>query len=562
MDLAGTMRLIHVHTFQLREFLGHPSTFPNYAILSHTWEDDEVSFQDFQDIALARRMMGFNKIKYCCEQAAEDGFEWAWVDTCCIDKTSSSELSEAINSMYDWYGTAMVCYVYLGDVGSAGAFNYKTELEHIGELPRWFKRGWTLQELIASLSVKFFTQDWRFIGTKKDRASRLSIVTGIDAAVLKHECSAIQIPVAVRMHWASSRQTTRVEDLAYCLMGLFDVNMPLLYGEGIKAFHRLQEQILKTTNDETLFLWQMRSPHERSLWDGTREALSSSGMLASSPGDFDRRADCFSVQPEHSFCEPQIMPRELGLRMTLPMRKVQSCDISEFELPSLVEDVLERVFIAALGCLVPDDQGGHSQVAILLQASTEVSSPEKKVLRRIEYIHCLVPSLEVLNWETYTCFVAGDAPFSFGKKEKRFLNQVYLNADTTFAIENIKSQRYLDCSGYMSAAFIIQCGVTGRDYLLTYAMDTLACSPVRAFIQFETLPARYNTLVVQNRYKLQIPQPLDWTLNLREGYGPVLEDEISLDEDLILSILLKCEENRSGDTYKLYVRCTRIIESS
>lgn len=556
------MRLIHVHTFQLREFLGHPSTFPNYAILSHTWEDDEVSFQDFRDISLARRMKGFNKIKYCCEQAAEDGFEWAWVDTCCIDKTSSSELSEAINSMYNWYGTAMVCYAYLSDVSSAGEFNHKTELQNIGELPRWFKRGWTLQELIAPLSVKFYSENWRFIGTKKDKALRLSIVTGIDTAVLRHECSVFQLPVAVRMYWASSRQTTRSEDIAYCLMGLFDVNMPLLYGEGIKAFHRLQEQILKTTNDDTLFLWQMRSPHEWLTWDGTREALRSSNMLASSPSDFDRRADCYSVRPEYSFCEPQLMPRELGLRITLPMRKMEVCDISQFELPPPIEHVIGHVFVAALGCIALDDEGGHSQVAILLQAASEVDSPEKKVLRRINHIHCLVPSPEILTWQTYTCFVAGDAPYSFEKKDRRFLNQVDLNADTTFAIENVESPRYLGCSGYMTAAFIIQCGVTGRNYLLTYAMGSHACSPVRAFIRFEPLPARYNTTVVQNRYKLQIPQPLDWTLCLREGYGPVLEDELSLDGDLMLSIVLKCEESRSGDTYKLYVRCIRIMDSS
>lgn len=547
------MRLIHVHTFQLREFLGHPSTFPNYAILSHTWEAEEVSFQDFQDLNLARQMRGFRKIKYCCEQAADDGFEWAWVDTCCIDKTSSSELSEAINSMYNWYGIAMVCYVYLSDVDSEVVFNHKTELHHIGELPRWFKRGFTLQELIAPLSVKFFTKDWHFIGTKKDKALRLSIVTGIDPGVLRHKRSAFQMPVAVRMHWASSRRTSRVEDIAYCLMGLFDVNMPLLYGEGTKAFHRLQEQILKTTNDDTLFLWQMRSSHEEwSTWDSGRKTLITSGMLASSPSDFDRRADHYLVRPEHIFCDPQLMARELGLRITLPMRKIEIPDVSRFQLPSLVETCFRRLFIAALGCIVPDNEDGYSQVAMLLQTASDVGSPEKRVLRRIKYIHCLVPSLEILYWQTYTCFVAGDAPFSFENKEKRFLNQVCLNADTTFAIENVESPRYLDCSGYMSAAFIILCGATGQQYLLTYAMDTLNSSSVKAFIQFETLPASYNTIVVQNRYGLQIPQPLDWTLGLRKGYGPVMEDEVSsLDGDLMLSIVLKCEEDRSGDTYKL-----------
>lgn len=364
------------------------------------------------------------------------------------------------------------------------------------------------------------------------------------------------------MYWASSRQTTRVEDIAYCLMGLFDVNIPLLYGEGMKAFHRLQEQILRTTNDDTLFLWQMRSPLERSFWDGNDEMLRYSGMLASSPGDFDRRADCYSLRPDLFFCEPQLMPRELGLRITLPMRKMEICDISQFKLPTLVGDISGRVFVAALGCIVSDDEGGHSQVAMLLQAASEVESPGQKVLRRIKHVHCLIPTLELLNWRTYTCFVAGDAPFSFEKKDKRFLNEVDLNADTTFAIENVESPRYLGCSGYMSAAFIIQCGITGQDYLLIFAMDTLACSLARAFIQFESLPASYNTLVVQNRYKLQIPHPVDWTLGLREGYGPFLEDQVSLDSDLMLLIVLKCEENRSGDTYKLYVRCSRIENSS
>lgn len=132
------MRLIHIHTFRLCEFLGHLFSFPNYAILSHTCGDDEGSCQDFQDLSLASRMKGFKKIKYCCKQAAEDGFEWPWVYTCCIDKTSSSKLSEAINSMYNWYSIAMVCYAYLIDIDSAAAFNHKTELQHIVELPRWF----------------------------------------------------------------------------------------------------------------------------------------------------------------------------------------------------------------------------------------------------------------------------------------------------------------------------------------------------------------------------------------------------------------------------------------
>lgn len=297
----------------------------------------------------------------------------------------------------------MVCYAYFSDVTSAVEFNWKTELEYIGELPRWFKRGFTLQELIAPLSVKFYTRDWRYIGTKKDKSMRISNITGIDRAVLRNERSPQQLPVAETMYWASSRRTTRAEDLAYCLMGLFDVNMPLLYGEGTKAFDRLQEQILRTTNDDTLFLWQMRSTREYSGWlseghFGTH--LHTSRMLASNPSDFDRRADQFLPQPNMLFCEPQLMPRQLGLRMTLPMRRIGSADISRFEFPSMFEEFLGRLFIAALGCLRKDDETHHSQLAILLEASVNVSSPEKQVFRRVPSLYCYFPLLEVSCWET------------------------------------------------------------------------------------------------------------------------------------------------------------------
>lgn len=564
------MRLIHVHSYELREFLGTSSTFPSYAILSHTWEDEEVSFQDFQrSLPDATKKKGFTKIKYCCEQAAKDGFEWAWVDTCCIDKTSSSELSEAINSMYSWYGTAMVCYAYLSDVTSAVDFNWKTELEHIGELPRWFKRGWTLQELIAPLSVKFYTRAWRCIGTKKEKAMRLSNVTGIDRAVLRNERSPLQFPVAERMYWASSRQTTRAEDVAYCLMGLFDVNMPLLYGEGPKAFDRLQEQILRTTNDDTLFLWQMRSAHEYCGWlnEGhLGEPLHTSRMLASNPSDFDRRADQFLRQPNMFFCEPQLMPRQLGLRITLPMRRMDSLDISRLEFPSVFEHALGRLFIAALGCLRKDDDTHHSQVAILLQASVNVSSPEKQVFHRVQSVYCYFPLLEARSWEKYTCFVAGDAPTSLEKNGKHFLNHVDLSADTTFAIENVERPKYLDCNGSMSAAFIIQCGITDQDYLLTFSMAKITETPGgilhKAYVQIEPLPEKYDSLVVQNRYVLHIPDPTEWHLCLREGYGPVLECEVSVEGALILTVVLKCEEDRNGDTYKLHVRCKRVVLAS
>jgi hypothetical protein len=178
------------------------------------------------------------------------------VDTCCIDKTSSAELSEAINSMYTWYKNAIVCYAYLSD---ARMFNCRTmwATEEEFKKCRWFTRGWTLQELIAPPSVRFFSQDWIFIGEKFHLSGILSNITGIDIATLIGG-NVTDVSVAKRMSWASKRVTTRVEDIAYCLLGIFEVSLPLLYGEGKRAFTRLQEEIMKSSDDQSLFAWEER----------------------------------------------------------------------------------------------------------------------------------------------------------------------------------------------------------------------------------------------------------------------------------------------------------------
>ena len=183
------MRLINVTTLELREFIGR--NVPEYAILSHTWEDGEVSLQDMQNLQRAREKPGFRKILFCCQQAARDSWEWAWVDTCCIDKTSSAELSEAINSMYRWYSRAMVCYAYLSDVQSYQAFSTSGK-----DKVRWLERGWTLRELIAPFKICFYTSDWQYIGTKKEFGTLISSWTGIDPQVLDHSISIKSVPVA------------------------------------------------------------------------------------------------------------------------------------------------------------------------------------------------------------------------------------------------------------------------------------------------------------------------------------------------------------------------------
>jgi hypothetical protein len=264
------MHLLNSTTLKLHEFIGRK--IPPYAILSHTWDDEEVSFQELQS-GLAAEKKGFKKIKECCRIAAEDGFEYAWVDTCCIDKTSSAELSEAINSMFRWYRNAEVCYAFLSDVPSdedpqeeGSAFRYS----------RWFTRGWTLQELIAPAHLTFLGSDWEDIGSKLSLQALVSKITKIDPRALTEGSGYLDgWSVAQRMSWASSRVTTRVEDMAYCLMGLFDINMPMLYGEGDKAFIRLQEEIIRNAQDQSIFAW----------WDKDA-SMFKGGLLAPGPYSF------------------------------------------------------------------------------------------------------------------------------------------------------------------------------------------------------------------------------------------------------------------------------------
>lgn len=239
------MRLIHAPTLALVEFF-EPNV-PFYAILSHTWEDGEVSFQEMGVPSSRQAKQGFTKIKRACETTLSLGLEHIWVDTCCIDKKSSADLTESINSMFEWYRKSFICIVFLGDYGP----------DHSAPLGpcKWFSRGWTLQELIAPGRIHFYNSTWGLIGTKRSLVNRLSEATNIPKNAINGLLPLGHFSVAQRMSWAAGRKTTRVEDKAYSLLGLFDVNMPMLYGEGTKAFRRLQDEIIKRTNDLTILGW-------------------------------------------------------------------------------------------------------------------------------------------------------------------------------------------------------------------------------------------------------------------------------------------------------------------
>ncbi|KAI6357326.1 hypothetical protein MCOR25_007711 [Pyricularia grisea] len=252
------MWLINAKTLRVEQF-DDPSTVPQYVILSHTWEDDEVSFQDVQNLDLAKRKKGFSKIGGVCTLAIESGVDFAWVDTCCIDKTDSVELGEAINSMYRWYAQATVCIVYLSDLpATVTASAMAAEQLHTC---KWFTRGWTLQELIAPRIVKFYNSAWHFVGSKSDHfASAIASFTNIAKDVLLHNKEPSDFTVAQRMSWACGRKTKRPEDRAYSLLGLFDISLPPVYGEQDKAFQRLQEEVIRTNPDMSILAWHPVSP--------------------------------------------------------------------------------------------------------------------------------------------------------------------------------------------------------------------------------------------------------------------------------------------------------------
>jgi hypothetical protein len=207
------MRLLNTSTGLFEEFIG--TNIPPYAILSHTWGEEEVSFKDMVSEPSYRSKKGYAKISMACQLAKADELQYAWIDTCCIDKTSSAELSEAINSMYQWYKRAEKCYAYLADLESTVA--WRESLSHC----RWFTRGWTLQELIAPADVYFFDQNWNMLFRKSEGIEVLTRITGIDKVILENSASLPSISVAKRMSWASRRVTTRVEDEAYCLLGIY-----------------------------------------------------------------------------------------------------------------------------------------------------------------------------------------------------------------------------------------------------------------------------------------------------------------------------------------------------
>ncbi len=326
---------------------------PTYAILSHTWGDEELTFQEMESMRGYHRFrqtldkrkrsiaakLGYGKVARAAKLAASRGFAYLWVDTCCIDKASSAELSEAINSMYEWYAGAAECFALLADVLPAKVEDLASEGSTFRR-SRWFSRGWTLQEMVAPKMVLFYAQDWTLLGSKRENKPLkrvVSLVTGIHEEVLDGTIDPMQLSVATRMQWAAHRRTTRAEDIAYCLMGLFQVNMPLLYGEGKRAFTRLQEEILQRTDDQSIFAWNTaKDPNE------DPDALH--GLLAQSPANFAYTKDIQPLPPSPIYSSAPSSMTNYGLRVRMNL----------FSASSKEESPMEDDYYAILDCYVMD----------------------------------------------------------------------------------------------------------------------------------------------------------------------------------------------------------------
>jgi hypothetical protein len=249
------MRLLEIRqdgTLSLtRDFLKDEEV-PAYAILSHTWiVGEEVTFDDFK-ARIGLEKAGYSKIRFCARQAERDGLRYFWVDTCCINKADTTELQHAINSMFRWYRQAARCYAFLSDVPIADLETptWKQALRN----SRWFTRGWTLQELLAPQVVSFFSADGKHLGTRHELRQEIHEITSIPVAALTGS-SLDSFSINERLSWSRRRYTTREEDMAYCLLGIFGVFTYLNYGEGQdNAFRRLKKVIEEDLRESSQIL--------------------------------------------------------------------------------------------------------------------------------------------------------------------------------------------------------------------------------------------------------------------------------------------------------------------
>lgn len=298
MDSISAMWLINTATLERIEIKEHDK-IPPYAVLSHTWcqDDDKDPYTEVRNLPSAKQGRGFGKVRNACARALQaHKLEWLWADSLCIDRTSDVELSNSINSISSLLRNCAVCLTYLEDIYLSSSW------EELLPTCRWVQRSWTLMELIAPRHIFFYDHNWCPLGSKTSLNTKLSQITGVDCAVLDDPDRLVDYSVGRKMSWAAKRSAYRSEDVAYSLLGLFGVRLTVRYGEGKRAFTRLQEEIMKTTCDGSLLAWTSKdTQHYR-------------GLLARSPAEFDHFALWQDVSPfglpfEFEFCSTGLFIR-------------------------------------------------------------------------------------------------------------------------------------------------------------------------------------------------------------------------------------------------------------
>lgn len=377
------MLLLNVFTFLLREFT---SSTPPYATLSDFTEQIEASFEGSAYMQKGKGKERLTMIQRACGEARNAGSEWLWNFAACVDKRSSAAQSEAINSLAKIYRDCEYSIIYLAD------FDFKLVRDETmgGALAecRWVKNIWAIPQIIFAREAYFYSSDWSQIGTKRTILPLLSSIMGIDKPVLEDSDTVEDYSIARRMSWASDKTALRIEDYAYALLGLFNVSMPIIYGEGRRSFIKLQEEIIKDTDDFSLFAWD------------NPDVQQYTGLFAHSPAWFrrfrngpktpmringDLQIHCAGITIETSLYTAQdgsflSLENQEGSNCCIPLSQWNGCYVRkgsqlEWDLPKSMSLERRRV------CIKRD---------VTARVSRKISGPERVV--RVDEPQCLEPT--------------------------------------------------------------------------------------------------------------------------------------------------------------------------
>lgn len=245
------MLLLHTASLELCEF---GSDAPPYGTFSARWEDDTLGHEDLPSPQTAHQRPAFQALQRACSECQNHGLQWLWNDAVCINRRSIDALSKTLNSLAEIYRKSRLCIVYLHDLFDTEASHF--DVERGLSSCSWIKHVWMLPQLIFSTVLQFYDAQWMHIGSKRQLSAELSRITAIEEGVLDGSESLEDYPNCVKMSWAAGLSAEAIEDVAYSLLAVFNVNMTIRYGEGMESFLRLQEEILKNTDDYSLLAWQ------------------------------------------------------------------------------------------------------------------------------------------------------------------------------------------------------------------------------------------------------------------------------------------------------------------